>query len=45
MCVLTTPVCSGLECHMEMDVPYESRLRYGRTLFLNSVMNPVAFPG
>lgn len=44
MCVLTTPVCSGLECHMEMNVPYEKRLRYGRTLFLNSVMNPVHFP-
>jgi phenylacetate-CoA ligase len=44
MCVLTTPVCSGLECHMDMDVPYERRLRYGRALFLNSVMNPVQFP-
>lgn len=44
MCVLTTPVCSGLECHMDMNVPYERRLRYGRALFLNSVMNPVHFP-
>jgi phenylacetate-CoA ligase len=44
MCVLTTPVCSGLECHMEMNVPYEKRLRYSRTLFLNSVVNPVHFP-
>jgi phenylacetate-CoA ligase len=44
MCVLTTPVCSGLECHVDMNVPYERRLRYGRALFLNSVMNPVHFP-
>jgi len=47
--VLTTPVCSGTECHAEMELPFEQRRnprgdRGFLYFFFNSGMNPTAFP-
>lgn len=46
--VLTTPVCSGTECHAEMELPFERRRsppgdRGFLYFFFNSGMNPTAF--
>ncbi|HIM69963.1 MAG TPA: phenylacetate--CoA ligase family protein [Gammaproteobacteria bacterium] len=40
-CVLTTPVCSGTECHMDINRPLSERLiSDGRRLILNSFISP-----
>lgn len=41
--ILTTPVCSGTECHAQMELPYEKRLWGGMCLYLNSGVNPAGF--
>lgn len=42
--VLTTPVCSGTECHRDMQLSYDDRLRWGgQLLILNSSMDPIHF--
>jgi phenylacetate-CoA ligase len=41
---LTTPVCSGTECHAEMDLPLEKRMFREGVFYLNSGMNPSCFP-
>jgi phenylacetate-CoA ligase len=44
-CVLTTPVCSGTECHMDINRPLEERLiSDGRRLILNSFASPAVVP-
>jgi phenylacetate-CoA ligase len=44
-CVLTTPVCSGTECHMDINRPLEERLiSDGRRLILNSFISPAVAP-
>jgi phenylacetate-CoA ligase len=40
---LTTPVCSGTECHAEMDLPLEKRSFRKGVFYLNSGMNPSRF--
>ncbi len=47
--VLTTPVCSGTECHADMEMPFADRRsppgdRGFLYFFFNSGMNPTAFP-
>lgn len=48
--VLTTPVCSGTECHADMELPFAKRRSpVGDGIgffyfFFNSGMNPTAFP-
>lgn len=43
--VLTTPVCSGTECHMDINRPIEERLiSDGRRLILNSFGSPAVVP-
>lgn len=40
-CVLTTPVCSGTACHMDIKRPLSERLiSDGRRLILNSYLSP-----